>query len=129
MQCDEGLKRRVKVQSFKFSKDNILRQNRQFQAVYKSGKSYANRFLVLYVLPRPSAKRQVGFAVGKRLGGAVVRNRVKRLLREAFRLNQHRFKSGMDLVLIARQPVLHLEFADVVKALLDVAGKANILAE
>lgn len=114
---------------FAFGKANSLRKNRQFQAVYKTGKSYANKYLVLYVLPNTEGQRRIGFAVGKRLGGAVVRNRIKRLLREAVRLNQHGLKQGVDLILIGRQPIVGKDFASVNKAVLDLSGRAKILGE
>jgi ribonuclease P protein component len=124
----EGMKRTMTKQ-YKFGKNHMLRKNQQFQSVYKAGKSYANKFLVLYILPNQKEERKVGFAVGKRLGGAVIRNRIKRLLRESFRLNQHRFKGGIDLIVIGRQPIVGRGFADVNKALLDVAGRAKIFVE
>lgn len=114
---------------FSFSKDNVLRKTRQFQTVYKTGKSYANKHLVLYVMPKQDGPRRIGFAVGKRLGGAVVRNRIKRLLRESFRLNQHCLKQGVDLIVIGRQPVVGKDYDVVNKAMLDLFGKAKILAE
>ena len=114
---------------FTFNKENVLRKNRQFQAVYKTGKSYANKHLVLYVMPNLESKPRIGFAVGKRLGGAVVRNRVKRLLREAFRLNQHSLKQGFDLIIIGRQPVVGKDFKAVNKAVLDLFGRAKLIAE
>lgn len=114
---------------FSFSKDNVLRKNRQFQTVYKTGKSYANKYLVLYAMPKQDGPRRIGFAVGKRLGGAVVRNRVKRLLRESFRLNQHCLKQGIDLIVIGRQPIVGKDYDIVNKAMLDLFGKAKIFAE
>lgn len=114
---------------FSFSKDNVLRKNRQFQTVYKTGKSYANKYLVLYVMEKQDGLRRVGFAVGKRLGGAVVRNRIKRLLREAFRLNQHSLKQGVDLIIIGRQPIVGKDFAIVNRAVSELFGKAKIFAE
>lgn len=114
---------------FSFSKDNVLRKNRQFQTVYKTGKSYANKYLVLYVMAKQDGLRRVGFAVGKRLGGAVVRNRIKRLLRESFRLNQHCLKQGVDLIIIGRQPIVGKDFDIVNRAVFELFGKAKILAE
>lgn len=114
---------------FSFSKDNVLRKNRQFQTVYKTGKSYANKYLVLYVMGKQDGLRRVGFAVGKRLGGAVVRNRIKRLLRESFRLNQHCLKQGVDLIIIGRQPIVGKDFDIVNRAVSELFGKAKILAE
>lgn len=112
---------------FKLPKSGILRKNKSFQAVYRAGKSCANRQLVLYVLPTKSGERRVGFAAGKRLGKAVVRNRVKRLLREAYRLNQHRLAPGADLILVGRQSIVDERLPAVVAAFLKVCDRAGLL--
>lgn len=111
---------------YKLSKGGILRKNKNFQAVYKLGKSYANRLLVLYVKPNCEGLRRAGFVTGKRLGGAVVRNRARRLMKEAYRLNQHQLAAGIDLVFIARQPIVKADFTAVCKALLELCGKAQL---
>lgn len=110
-------------------KTGRLRRNKSFQAVYRSGKSYANRQLVLYVLPQRGRERRVGFAAGKRLGCAVVRNRVKRLLREAYRLEQHRLVNGVDLILVGRQSLVSESLPAVTAALRHLCARANIFAE
>jgi ribonuclease P protein component len=106
-----------------------LRRNKSFQTVYRSGKSYANRQLVLYVLPQRGHKRRVGFAAGKRLGSAVVRNRVKRLLREAYRHEQHRLIDDVDLILVGRQALVSEGLAATVAALRHLCSRAKIFAE
>ena len=73
---------------FELNKSEILRDKRDFNDVYSNGRSYVNKNLVIYVLNDENYNGKVGFAAGKKLGGAVVRNRVKRLLREAYRLNK-----------------------------------------
>ena len=117
------------VKRFTLPKCGRLCQNKSFQAVYRSGKSYANKFLVLYVLPNRSAQRRIGFAAGKRLGPAVVRNRLKRLLREAYRLHQSEIINGVDLVLVARQPLVKAGLAPVTKAFLELCSKAKLMTE
>lgn len=114
---------------YKLSKQGILRSNKSFQSVYRSGRSYANKTMVLYVLPNAGECRKTGFAAGKRLGNAVVRNRVKRLLREAYRLNQHRLKPGVDLILVGRQAMVKSRYQAVAGAFLDICSKARILNE
>jgi ribonuclease P protein component len=106
--------------------------------VYRAGRSVANKYLVLYyferlepVLPEREAMPRVGFSVSKRLGTAVDRNRVKRVLREAFRANDVSFKGNMDFVLIARAPVVELletEGSKAVEAkMLEIFRKASLL--
>ncbi|WP_094602729.1 Ribonuclease P protein component [Sporomusa silvacetica DSM 10669] len=117
------------VKRFTLPKMGRLCQNRSFQTVYRSGKSYANKYLVLYVLPNRSVNRRIGFAAGKRLGPAVVRNRLKRLLREAYRHQQEMIITGVDLVIVARQPLLKVGKDQIVKAFIELCAKAKILVE
>jgi ribonuclease P protein component len=105
--------------------------------VYRAGRSVANRYLVLYYFERAEpglsggeARPRVGFSVSKRLGSAVDRNRVKRVLRETFRANDQSFKGNMDFVLIARTPILELLESGGSKAveakMLEVFRKASL---
>jgi len=114
---------------YKLSKQGMLHKNKKFQAVYKSGRSYANHMLVLYVLPNNDNVRRIGFAAGKKLGGAVVRNRVKRLLRESYRLNQFQLITGVDLVLVGRQAAIKADRMAVAKAFVNLCNKAKILVK
>jgi ribonuclease P protein component len=80
-----------------------LSRSAEFDRVYRSGRSVANRYLVLYIFPREGGEpARVGLSVGRKVGGAVARNQVKRLLREACALHSERLPSGHDVVLVAR---------------------------
>jgi ribonuclease P protein component len=81
-----------------------LSRSRDFDAVYRSGRSVSTRYLVLYWFPRDDddADPRLGLAVPKAAGGAVARNRIKRRLREAWRAQLDRIPQGRDYVLIAR---------------------------
>lgn len=103
-----------------------LTANRDFRRVYRAGQSYGNRWVVLYVLPRRDTSRRIGFSVGKKLGGAVVRNRVKRRLREVCRLQQHHIAGGYDMVLVARQAAVQADFAVLTRAVADVLRRAGL---
>lgn len=111
---------------YKLQKQNILRKNKHFQAVYRHGRSYANKYMVIYVMPVKDAESRAGFAAGKRLGNAVVRNRVKRLLRETYRLNRHRIKQNLHLLLVGRKPVVGVKYNIVNKAFGELGARARI---
>lgn len=91
------------------SRSGRLSRSAEFERVYRHGRSTANRQLVLYTFPNASAERpRVGLSVSRKVGGAVQRNKVKRLLREAFARNEERLAPGLDLVVVARPDALEL---------------------
>lgn len=106
----------------------IIKRRSDFQRVYRIGRSYANRYFVLYVFPAANVRGQVGFAAGKKLGCAVVRNRVKRLLRESYRLHQELLRDDVALLLVGRKAMVEAKCQAVEKAFLKVGKKAGIFA-
>ena len=112
---------------YKLPKRRILRKNKEFQKVYRYGHSYANRYLVLYVFADNSPQSKVGFAAGKKLGNAVTRNRVKRLLRETYRLNQNLLQQKHCLLLVGRKAATDVKYCVVEKAFRNLCRKARIL--
>lgn len=109
----------------KFSES--LKKNRQFQFVYKYGKSYANRFLVMYVKENGTAANRIGISVSKKVGNSVVRHRVTRLVRESYRLHESVFNSGLDIVIVARPSAAGISYEETESALLHLAKLHEII--
>ena len=108
----------------KFSQS--LKLNHIFQRLYRTG-GQANGFLVLYARKNRTNTNRVGITVGKKLGHAVVRNRVRRRLREVYRLNEDKFQAGWDIVVVARTRAIYADFDQLVDAYMTAAQKAGIL--
>ena len=106
-----------------------LKKNAEFGRVYNKGKSAANRTLVLYILDNGTDRNRLGISVSKKVGNIVVRHRVKRLIKESYRLNEERFLPGYDLVYIARVSSKDKSYREIEKSLLHVSGKMKILGE
>lgn len=104
-----------------------LRNTRQFGQVYKKGKSIVNRQVVMYYVKNQSEINQVGFSVSKKVGKAVVRNRVKRLMKESYRANAENIKVGYDIVFVARVRVKDSSYQEVEKAMLHCFKKSKLL--
>ena len=110
----------------KFS--SSLKLNHIFQRLYKTG-GQANGHLVLYARRNRRNTIRVGLTVRKKLGKANVRNRVRRRLREVYRLNEEKFQSGWDIVIVARTRAIHAPFEKLTESYLNAAAKAGILKE
>ena len=87
------------VKKFTFSKVSRLRLKKDFEGVFASGKKTVTRELVMWHIPGAGTEKKIGLMVSKKLGGAVRRNRLKRLLREAFRLTRKELKEGTRLII------------------------------
>ena len=105
-----------------------LKLNHIFRRLY-SASGHANSYLVLYARRNHSATNRVGVTVSKKLGCAVVRNRVRRRLREVYRLNEAKFVPGYDIVVVARSRTIDAPFDKLTAAYLSLAKKAGILLE
>jgi ribonuclease P protein component len=104
-----------------------LKKNHQFQFVYKNGKSYANKYLVMYVKENGTEKNRIGISVSKKVGNSVVRHRVTRLLRESYRLHEAVFNSGLDIVIVARASAASVGYEEIESALLHLCKLHHII--
>lgn len=111
---------------FRLSKSEIYRGKHDFNAVHSKGRSFANHALVLLVVRDERYNGKVGFAAGKKLGGAVIRNRVKRLLRETYRLNKNSLRRDCGMILVGRKFLVTAKFADAQKAFLEICKRAKL---
>ena len=108
----------------KFS--SSLKLNHIFRRLYHTN-GYGNGFLVLYARKNHTGTNRVGITVSKKLGKAHIRNRVRRRLREVYRLNEALFQPGWDIVVVARSKAVEAPFEQLVKGYLALARKAGIL--
>lgn len=106
----------------KFSES--LKKNKDFQVVYKNGKSYANKYLVMYVMKNGTEKNRLGISVSKKVGNSVVRHHLTRLIRESYRLLEAHYQSGIDIVVIARVSAKDKNYHEIQGALIHL-GKLH----
>ena len=110
----------------KFS--SSLKLNHIFQRLYRTS-GQANGYLVLYARRNRTATTRVGITVSKKLGKANVRNRIRRRLREVYRLNEDKFQPGWDIVVVARTRAIHAPFDTLTENYLALAKKSGILKD
>ena len=106
-----------------------LTKSTDFQRVRRLGKSYAHPLVVLVCLENQESITRWGVVAGKSVGGAVQRNRAKRLLRAAIQPVLNEVQSGWDLILIARHPLVNVDFNQVLSALLQLLRRACVMRE
>ena len=101
-----------------------LKKNKDFQIVYRTGRSYANRFLVMYIRKNDLNRNRLGISVSKKVGNSVVRHHLTRLIRESYRLQEEYFLCGYDIVAVVRVNAKNSTFADMKSALIHL-GKLH----
>ncbi|GGD02614.1 ribonuclease P [Pontibacillus chungwhensis BH030062] len=107
-----------------------IKKNEEFQHVFKKGSSFANRQLVLYYVKKEEQPHfRIGLSVSKKIGNAVMRNQIKRYLRQAFLELEPRMEQNYDIVVIARKPTNQMNFQEIKKSLSHVLKKTNLLAK
>ena len=105
-----------------------LKYNHIFQRLYRTG-GQANGYLVLYARKNRSGQNRVGITVSKKLGKAHVRNRIRRRVREVYRLNEAAFRPGWDIVVVVRGKAIDASFAQLTESYLSLAKRAGILVD
>ncbi len=103
-------------------------KNKDFQIVYKDGKSHANKYLVMYIYNNESSHNRLGISVSKKVGNSVVRHRITRLIRESYRKQEDLFQKGWDIVVIARAGAKGRTYQEIESALIHL-GKLHYIIE
>ena len=109
-----------------------LKKNDDFRTVYKKGKSFANKYLVMYVMANNIEKNnrninRLGISISKKVGNSVVRHHFCRLVRESYRLHEEMFNSGLDIVVVARTGAKDCKYSEIESALLHLGKLHGIL--
>lgn len=102
-------------------------KNLQFRQVYSRGKSKADYCLAFYVLENDLSVNRLGITVSKKIGNSVVRSRVKRIIKEAYRLHEEEFKIGYDIVIVARRAAKNKKSTDMEISLLKLGKNLGVL--
>lgn len=104
-----------------------LKTNGEFQRLYRKGSSAAGPFFAVYCRRNRGGVNRLGYTVSKKLGNAVTRNRIRRRLREVYRLNSELFSSGYDIVLVARSKAAEASFSELEGSMIKVFGKLGLV--
>ncbi|WP_368653499.1 ribonuclease P protein component [Ornithinibacillus sp. 4-3] len=104
-----------------------IKENEEFQYVFRKGKSFANRQLVIYYMEDPMQKHfRVGISVGKKIGNAVIRNRIKRYIRQCFLELEDSILPTLNIIVIARKPTNEMNYHEVKKSLIHLLSKQHL---
>ena len=104
-----------------------IKKNSDFQTIYRTAKSYANRQLVMYVKKTGEAQSRIGISVSKKVGNSVIRHHLTRLIRESYRLHEDMFNNGLDIVVIARSTARNISYHETESALLHLGGLHKVI--
>ena len=104
-----------------------LKQNHEFRRLYSKGKSAVSPYFAVYCRKNHRSVSRLGITTGVKLGNAVKRNRIRRRIREVYRLNEDKFQPGWDIVVVARSRALEAPFSRLTESYLSLAKKAGIL--
>ncbi len=100
------------------NKSESLKKNEDFREIYRTAKSYANKYLIMYVKKNNNNYNRLGISVSKKVGNSVVRHRLTRLIRESYRLSEDSILSGLDIIIVARVGAREKNYSEIESALL-----------
>mgnify|MGYP000506465512 CR=1 FL=1 len=106
-----------------------IKKNSEFQQVYRNGKSYANKLLIMYISRSERPDTRIGISVSKKVGNSVVRHHLARLVRESFRLNRDTLEEGLDIIVVARAAAKDSDYKTIERAFMHLCGLHNIIRE
>lgn len=109
------------------NRESRLRERERFEQVRRQGSCWTDRLIVLCALPNGLARSRFGFSVSRRVGNAVVRNRLKRRLREIVRLQREGIALGWDVVFIARPPTARADYREIERAVGRLLRQAGLI--
>ena len=112
---------------YRLDKTRRIINNNEYRLVYKHGKYEVGRMCVLYRMPVAKQKTRIGFVTGKKVGGAVERNRARRLMKEVYRLNQHQIREGYHIVIVGRGPLKDATYERAEQEMLYLLRKSKLL--
>jgi len=95
-----------------------LKNNEDFRKIYSTGKSYANKYLIMYMKRNEFSYNRIGISVSKKVGNSVIRHRITRLIRESYRLSEDSILSGLDIIVVARVGAKGKDYREIESALL-----------
>ena len=95
-----------------------LKKNEDFREIYRTGKSYANKYLIMYVKKNDMSMNRLGISVSKKVGNSVVRHRITRLIKESYRISEDSFLIGLDIIVVARVVAKGKNYSEIESALL-----------
>jgi ribonuclease P protein component len=108
-------------------KINTLKKKTDFDTVYQRGKRFGNRNLNFYYIRNKKQENRVGIVVSKKVGNAVVRNRIRRLIKESYRLNQGTIKVGYDMIVVAKKSCFDKDFKEIEGSLLHILKRKDLM--
>lgn len=104
-------------------------KNNDFKEIYNTGKSYANKYLIMYVKKNELKNNRLGISVSKKVGNSVVRHRITRLIRESYRLSENKVLKGLDIIVVARVYSKGKEYKEIDSALIHLLKLQKIWNE